>query len=202
MVPSCTIFSLMLHFPSLSPVLFAFSFTVVCAIVSITPTLSFTLQVWFEALLKFKFLVCALGVTGSHLGAIGSRFGCHWFMFSIRILGAIGSRFRFTFQVSLVHMSGSRLGAIGLLFDLTLTSTSCVVLPHFSLLSLFVWFHSLVLVDFIWVHLCSLVLLSPCTRGMFSVSLKCCIICMFGLFYVCLYHKFWVSKILGRKNFK
>jgi len=81
-------------------------------------------------------------------------------------------------------------------------SSSCVVLSHFPLLSLsFVlsftpFLHSLVLVDFVWVNLCSLVLLSLSTRGMFSY------LCMLVKLSGCLYHRFWISNIFGRKNFK
>jgi len=152
----------MLHSPSLNHVRFAFSFTVVRAIVSITPQFCSLFKFGLEDS-KFTFLVDVLGV-------IGLRFGCHWFTFSVRVLGVIGSHFRFVFWVSLVHVFGSRLSAIGSLFGFTLIGTSHVVLPHFPLPSLSLWFHSLhflhplVLVDFILIYLHSLVLLSLSTR--------------------------------------
>jgi len=81
----------------------------------------------------------------------------------------------------------------------TWCSSSLVVLSHFPLLSLsFVvsftpFLHSLVLVDFVWVDLHSLVLLSLSTRGMFSY------LCMLGMLFGCLYQRFWVSKIFTEK---
>ena len=39
-------------------------------------------------------------------------------------------------------------------------------------------------------------------RYVFLYLKYCCIICMSGVLSVWLYHRFWVSRILGRKNFK
>jgi len=91
-----------------------------------------------------------------------------------------------------------------------LTGTWCSPLRIVLLLCshCLLWFHSLtpflhslvlvdfVWVDFVWVEFCSLVLLSLCTRGRFSY------ICIFGMLYGCLYHRFRVPKIFGWKNFK
>jgi len=73
---------------------------------------------------------------------------------------------------------------------LLMFSLACGVLPHFPLLSLsFVvsftpFLHSLVLVDFVWVDLRSLVLLLLSIRGMFSY------LCMLEMLSGCLYHRF------------
>jgi len=81
----------------------------------------------------------------------------------------------------------------------TWCSPSRVVLRHLTLsfvVSFISFLHFLVLVDFVWVDFRSLVLLSLSTRGMFSY------LCMLGMLSRCLYHRFWVQKIFGRKNFK
>ena len=71
--------------------------------------------------------------------------------------------------------------------------------PHLSLsfaVSFTPFLHFLVLVDFVWVDFRSLVLLSLSTRGMLSY------LYMLEMLSGCLYHRFWVQKIFGRKNFK
>ena len=75
-------------------------------------------------------------------------------------------------------------------------SLTCCSPPLLSLsfvVSFTPFLHSLVLVDFVWVNFCSLVLPSLSTRGMFSY------LSMLGMFF---YHRFRVSKIFERKNFK
>ena len=88
--------------------------------------------------------------------------------------------------------------------SLSLVRHVCSPPFFFALLSL--WFHSLYFcIQWFWQILYGFVftgLLSLSLRGMFSYLYLRCIICMLGLFSICLYHRFWDSKILGRKNFK
>jgi len=168
----------MLHSFTLSLVRFAFSFTVTHVIVSITPVVSFTLQVWFRALFKFTFFVGVLGATDSYLGVIGSHFGCYWFMFSIRVwvslvrvLGGTGSRFGwhwFVFWWPLVHVWVS---LVRFRFHSHWYVMCCSPLFFFAFTVFVVSFtpllHSLILVDFIWVYLRSLVLPPLSRRGIF-----------------------------------
>jgi len=77
-----------------------------------------------------------------------------------------------------------------------LTCCSPLLLSLSFVVSFTPFLHSLVLVDFVWVDFRLLVLLSLSTRDMVSY------LCMLGMLSGCLYHRFRVSKIFGRKNFK
>ena len=87
-----------------------------------------------------------------------------------------------------------------LIFSLVRGILPCVLFsPDLSLsfvVSFTPFLHFLVLIYFVWVDFRSLVLFSLSTRGMSSY------LCMLGMLSGCVYHRFRVLKIFGRKNFK
>ena len=91
--------------------------------------------------------------------------------------------------MSLVHVFGSHLGAIGSLSQVHRGS------PPFSF-ALIVFVVSFI--GFGRFHLGPFAFIGSLTvyKRYAFLSLKCCIICMFILLSICLYQRFWVPKIL------